>query len=252
MNGFAEYKKSKRLLAAFLAASALSLTACGGDENAKNTQPASQEQTIAAKETAAAADTEPATEEKKTGVDTISLYLDHKDTGIHELAEQYSSAWVKGQDIVSFDAFGCDEQTFSSNGMNFRDLWESYWTQYEGYENSRIGYIVSFKLKSGEEIKQTITKPEDVFSYRNYIENYLYDDINQVQGEWYSHLLQSEVTDKTRMTSIKFTAGEDIDKVGDTITLTAFVYNSDNDFDEQGNYTGNVSYTVTIKDSAAG
>ena len=89
MNRFAKYKKSKRLLAAFLAAAALSLTACGGDENAKNIQTASQEQTAAAKETAAA-DTEPATEEKKTGVDTISLYLDHKDTGIHELAEQYS------------------------------------------------------------------------------------------------------------------------------------------------------------------
>ena len=80
--------------------------------------------------------------------------------------------------------------------------------------------------------------------------NYLYDDINQVQGEWYSHLLQSEVTDKTRMTSIKFTAGQDIDKVGDTIKLTAFVYNSDDDFDASGNYKGNVSYTVTIKNTA--
>ena len=70
------------------------------------------------------------------------------------------------------------------------------------------------------------------------LKNYLYDDINQVQGEWYSHLLQSEVTDKTRMTSIKFTAGQDIDKVGDTIKLTAFVYNSDGDFDASGNYKG--------------
>ena len=121
---------------------------------------------------------------------------------------------------------------------------------YEGYENSKIGYIVSFKLKSGEEINTTIKNPDDVFVYRNYLENYLYDDINQVQGEWYSHLLQSEVTDKTRMTSIKFTAGQDIDKVGDTIKLTAFVYNSDGDFDASGNYKGNVSYTVTIKNTA--
>ena len=42
--------------------------------------------------------------------------------------------------------------------MNFKKLWESYWTQYEGYGNSKIGYIVSFKLKSGEEINTTIKK----------------------------------------------------------------------------------------------
>lgn len=50
--------------------------------------------------------------------------------------------------------------------------------------------------------------------------------------------------------NLKFTAGQDIDKVGDTIKLTAFVYNSDDDFDASGNYKGNVSYTVTIKNTA--
>lgn len=256
MKKFAKLIKAKALVPAFLAASALMLSACGGanadNTGADNTQPVSRQQSVLNGETASAAnEQETKTEPEISGVDTISLYLDHKDTGIHELADEYSSAWVKGQDIVSFDAFGCGEQTFSAGGKNFRDLWESYWTQYDGYENSKIGYIVSFKLKSGEEIRQTITDPEDVFSYRNYLENYLYDDINQVQGEWYSHLLQSEVNEKTRMTSIKFTAGQDIDKVGDTITLTAFVYNSDSDFDSQGNYTGNVSYTVTIKNTAS-
>ena len=43
-------------------------------------------------------------------------------------------------------------------------------TIYEGYENSKIGYIVSFKLKSGEEINTTIKNPDDVFVYRNYLE----------------------------------------------------------------------------------
>ena len=70
------------------------------------------------------------TKEQIKGVNKIALYIDHKDTGIHELADTYSSAWVKGKDIISFDAFGCDEKTFSANGMNFKKLWESYWTQY--------------------------------------------------------------------------------------------------------------------------
>ena len=30
------------------------------------------------------------------------------------------------------------------------------------------------------------------------------------------------------------------------ITLTAFVYYADEDFDENGEYVGNVSYTITI------
>lgn len=234
-----------------MAVSSLTFAACSQKNSSDENVTSNQAQTeYESKSSGTQAVQQETTKEQIKGVNKIALYIDHNDTGIHELADTYSSAWVKGKDIISFDAFGCDEKTFSSNGMNFKKLWESYWTQYEGYENSKIGYIVSFKLKSGEEINTTIKNPDDVFVYRNYLENYLYDDINQVQGEWYSHLLQSEVTDKTRMTSIKFTAGQDIDKVGDTIKLTAFVYNSNDDFDASGNYKGNVSYTVTIKNTA--
>ena len=245
------FSKSKKILFAIMAVSSLTFAACSQKNSSDENVTSNQAQTeYESKSSGTQAVQQETTKEQIKGVNKIALYIDHKDTGIHELADTYSSAWVKGKDIISFDAFGCDEKTFSSNGMNFKKLWESYWTQYEGYENSKIGYIVSFKLKSGEEINTTIKNPDDVFVYRNYLENYLYDDINQVQGEWYSHLLQSEVTDKTRMTSIKFTAGQDIDKVGDTIKLTAFVYNSDYDFDASGNYKGNVSYTVTIKNTA--
>lgn len=102
---------------------------------------------------------------------------------------------------------------------------------FEASNTCRLGYVVDFKLKDGQEIKQTITGPDDVFGYRNYLECYLYDDVNQIQGNWYSHLLNTEVTDKTVMTSIKLTAGTDIALVGDTIKVSAFVYNSDKDFD---------------------
>ena len=120
---------------------------------------------------------------------------------------------------------------------------------FENSQTCKIGYIVDFKLKDGQEIKKTITHPDDVFSYRNYLECYLYDDVNQIQGNWYSHLLASEVTDNTVMTSIKLTAGTDIALVGDTIKVTAFVYSSDSDFDADGNYTGNVMYSVEVKNN---
>ena len=209
------FSKSKKILFAIMAVSSLTFAACSQKNSSNENVTSNQAQTeYESKSSGTQAVQQETTKEQIKGVNKIALYIDHKDTGIHELADTYSSAWVKGKDIISFDAFGCDEKT------------------------------------SGEEINTTIKNPDDVFVYRNYLENYLYDDINQVQGEWYSHLLQSEVTDKTRMTSIKFTAGQDIDKVGDTIKLTAFVYNSDDDFDASGNYKGNVSYTVTITHTA--
>ena len=186
--------------------------------------------------------------------DSDLVFLRRRHTA-HAAMEAVDNCLCAGYENISIDLiYGLPGQTVERWTNNLRQavtLNVPHISAYNLiYENSKIGYIVSFKLKSGEEINTTIKNPDDVFVYRNYLENYLYDDINQVQGEWYSHLLQSEVTDKTRMTSIKFTAGQDIDKVGDTIKLTAFVYNSDDDFDASGNYKGNVSYTVTIKNTA--
>ena len=182
------------------------------------------------------------------GVTVMSLYKNYRDEGARKkVIDSYESVWVQGQDISSFEVIASDLETIPTEGRYFQDLWRTYWNAFENYEDCKIGYYVSFDLKSGENISKTILVPEDVTGYSNYIENYLYDDINQVPGQWYSHLLDSEVDEDTVISSIKFTAGQDIDQVGDTITLTAFVYYSDDDFDSDGNYIGNVSYTITIK-----
>ena len=138
-----------------MAVSSLTFAACSQKNSSDENVTSNQAQTeYESKSSGTQAVQQETTKEQIKGVNKIALYIDHKDTGIHELADTYSSAWVKGKDIISFDAFGCDEKTFSSNGMNFKKLWESYWTKYEGYENSKIGYIVSFKLKSGEVHRQ--------------------------------------------------------------------------------------------------
>lgn len=239
-------------LAILLAGVFLILPGCGSSDNRQDT--AQQQNT--ANTTQAPTETEPqsVTQEPATkapyGVTTLSLYIYNKATGKRERSDGYHSVWEKGKDIVSFEAFATDTEAFSFGGKYFDSVWNGYWDTFENSQQCKIGYIVSFQLKNGEEIKKTILHPDDVFSYRNYLECYLYDDVNQVQGNWYSHLLASEVTDKTVMTSIKFTAGTDIAQVGDTITLTAFVYSSDEDFDTAGNYTGAVSCTVTVKNTA--
>ena len=204
-------------------------------------------------EPAAVQMTEPATHEitikSPFGVTMLSLYRYNQNAGIRERSEGYSAVWEQGKDIVSFEAFATDVSSFTLAGSNFKKEWERYWNAYENHEQCKIGYTVSFRVKDGGEINQTILGPEDVFGYRNYLECYLYDDVHQVQGNWYSHLLSSEVNENTVMTSIKLTAGQDIAQVEDTITLTAFVYSSETDFDADGSYSGGTSYKVTIKNA---
>lgn len=220
------------------------LSGCGS-------QPAPDRVSEAPTESVTAQSTEPVTQEIATkapsGVTTLSLYVYNRNAGIRELSEGYRSVWEQGKDIVSFEAFATDVDSFSLAGSNFKKEWERYWDTFENHEQCKIGYLISFRLKDGGEIRQTILGPEDVFGYRNYLECYLYDDVHQIQGNWYSHLLSSQVNEDTVMTSIKLTAGQDIAQVEDTITLTAFIYSSEADFDADGNYSGETGYTVSVE-----
>ncbi len=245
---------SAKRLAAVLAAAASAFIMAACSEPKQQAAADEPEQTYASETAASEEPSSPAAQEETTlapyGVTTLSLYVYNQAAGIRERSEGYSSEWVRGKDIVSFEAFATDEASFSFGGRYFDSVWNSYWERFDNAEECKIGYTIAFPLKSGEIVKKTILHPDDVFSYRNYLECYLYDDVHQVQGNWYSHLLASEVTDDTVMTSIKLTAGADIDQVGSTITLTAFVYSPKYGFDEAGNYTGPVQYTVTVKNTA--
>lgn len=254
-----KYKKIGKLMSvtalSVMCATAMSLTGCGNNSNSSSKAESTQSDTN--NSSSLQADSQVSNESltlptvaSKIPVTKFSLYINNKTSGYREKANStYESTWVSGQDIVSFEAYATDIDKFTLSGSNFKNEWEKYWNVFENSQTCKIGYIVDFKLKDGQEIKKTITHPDDVFSYRNYLECYLYDDVNQIQGNWYSHLLASEVTDNTVMTSIKLTAGTDIALVGDTIKVTAFVYSSDSDFDADGNYTGNVMYSVEVKNN---
>ncbi len=208
-----------------------------------------------AKASASDADDGGESEGEKTtikGVREIALFHLSDTSGVKEKITKYESAWVKGQDIVTIDAFATDDDSVPisvGTGNVFKETWLGYWQSFDGYEDCKVGYNVSFKLKNGEEINQTILKPSDVFSYRPYMENYLYDDLANANSGWYSHLLDEEVTDDTVMDCVKFTAGEQYEEIDGNVTLTVFVYNSDKDFDSKGNYIGDVSYSVEIIDT---
>ena len=181
------------------------------------------------------------------GVRSLSIYRRNPETRVREKKSEFSSQWVRGTDISSFEVFASDAESITFQTAYFDDAFLSYWNNFEGNENCRIGYTVDFDLKNGEHIHKTLLKAGDELEYRPYLENYLYDDVHQAKGAWYSHLLPEEMKDTTLMTSIKFTPGEKIDEVGDVITAKAFVYNSEKDFDANGDYIGDVSAEITIK-----
>lgn len=177
----------------------------------------------------------------------VGLYIHGEESGTHELVTKYVSNWEKGKDIECFEAFTTHEQKIS--GSTFRNTWEPYWYSCSDADQYKIGYCLSFTLKNGDVCTKTIKSPSDTKEYFDYIELYIYDDVHQTPGVWYTHLSESDVNADTFMTSIKLTAGSKIAEVKD-IKLTAFVYISDKDFDSAtGKYTGNNSYEISVSRS---
>lgn len=157
------------------------------------------------------------------------------------LVSSYDSNLSLYQDIVSFEIYYTKEESLSGSQKN---LWNTYYQTYENIDNYKIGYCLSFQV--GEEtISKLILKPSDGDGIFDYIQVYLYDDINQ-DGGFYDHVTDEEVTVETIFSSIKLTASTKIDEIVGPIKLVIFTYDSENDFDENGMYRGNSSYEINI------
>ncbi|MDD6102538.1 MAG: hypothetical protein PUB67_05435 [Clostridiales bacterium] len=182
------------------------------------------------------------------GVTTLSLYKNYNDLKQRKRVDEcFEAEWITGKDIASFEAIASDEETINTNGRYFQDIWRQYWNSFDNNEECHIGYHVEFALKNGTKFSKYIYGPSATEEYFDYIENYLYDDINKVKGQWYSHITDSDVKPDMIISSIKFTAGKKVGEIEGDITLTAFVYYSKDDFDENGNYRGATSCTIKIR-----
>ncbi len=187
------------------------------------------------------------------GVTRMSLYKNIKDESLRrKYGEVYESVWEKGKDITSFECIASTEQEIPNLNRYFQDIWREEWNRFENHDVCKICYRVQFETTDGVNIDKMLMKPGDELEYRDYIENYLYDDIHQVKGKWYTHLSPEDINDSMILSSLKFTAGQSYDKVMSPITVSAYVYYSDEDFDEEGNYIGALSYTVNMMNMAEG
>ena len=174
----------------------------------------------------------------------VGGYLYHNSTTDRNLLTEYTAIWQHNIDILSVEVFYTNEENIS--GKNIKYLWQEYRNNYEDVDNYHIGYNISF-YENEKHINKTILSPNDVDAeLYNYIQIYLYDDINQEDNTIYSHITEEEYNDNSILTSIKLTGSYNTDKITSGIKLTVFTYDND-DFDENNNYRGKSKHTITIK-----
>ncbi len=171
----------------------------------------------------------------------VSIYIDNEQGSLLKVIDKYETTWEKKKDIVVLATLPTDIDNPEYGYMS------EIWPLYDKYDMSyKIGWSVSFKLKNGEEINSTLLKPSDAESYYDYLEIYLYDDVNVPAGQWHSHLLDDEINEKTIMDAIKLTAGEKYEEIDGPISVMVFSYDDNEDFDGNGNYRGKSLYKVEI------
>ncbi|MBQ7715001.1 MAG: hypothetical protein IJT70_03925 [Clostridia bacterium] len=137
----------------------------------------------------------------------------------------YSDDMSGGRDICVLSGFPSEEPLLS--GVDLGAVYFSCLREAGLPEDVKMGYLLRFDTPEGK-CEKLILRPSDITDdYSDYIEVYIYDDINQEPGAWYSHLLDGEYTEKTIVTSVKLTAGAKIAGVRD-LTLTAFCYEPEN------------------------
>lgn len=161
------------------------------------------------------------------------------------LLKTFEGKWTKKKDIETFTALFTNEPSVS-NGY-IQNVFYEYYNKYENPSNYHIGYHIKFIIDTGETLEKTILTPKDTEVLYDYLETYMYNGPQKKIGQWYSHVTEEEYTDATILASIKLTAGSLMDKITSDIELTAFTYDGMDDFDENGNYRGNSSYTISVK-----
>ena len=87
----------------------------------------------------------------------------------------------------------------------------------------------------------------NAYDYEGYILLFLYDDYDlYINNKVYSHTEKNQEKEDTVFSSIKLYGEAASPSITSKIKLTAFTYDSEDDFDEFGEYRGNSKYTITI------
>lgn len=149
------------------------------------------------------------------------------------------------EDVGIFQVYFSKEATISLD----KSFAESYYEKFNEYHSKlpiKVGFNLKFHLNNGEDVSYNMLYPSDCMNKWEWFMNYMYDDYANRGKGFYSHIENNEYTENTLFTAIKLQSSYQIDEVDSKIQLTVFTYDTDDDFDENGEYRGNSSYTMTI------
>ena len=177
--------------------------------------------------------------EKKKNPILVGMYT--KKNGSRILTKEYTSPFVLNKDIGVFSTFYTVEEQISGNPI--KEVWNQYFKLYKDITSYKIGYQISFETINKINIKKTILKPEDTQSFYDYMQVYLYDDIHQEDGAFYTHIEKEK--EETLLTSIKLTGSTLTHEITSPITLIAFIYEED-DLNNNKEYEGQNTFKTTI------
>lgn len=174
----------------------------------------------------------------------IGLYI-KKDT-YFELVESYTNSWKAENVIGQFYIFPTQEKKIYQT--NYKKIWDEYIKKYENFDNSIIktGFNINFVLSTGEVINRNILTPDDAYLMFPKVMFFLYDDYNYISTKRYYHVTNETLDSVTFLTSAKLVGDVESKNIVSSITLTAFSYDTDDDFDDNNNYIGNSKYSILI------
>lgn len=153
----------------------------------------------------------------------FSLYRNLKDEGKRVLfGDVFESTWKSGSDIISIYPIADDCPEIPTNSRSYQDIFCEAWDKLED-KNMKISYRIEFSTSDGKKIDVNVKKPGDELSYRDYLENYFYDDVHVPKNTFYSHL-EPDATGDIIMSSLKVTAGKKVDLINSPIKITATLY----------------------------
>lgn len=166
----------------------------------------------------------------------VGLYEDTR------LVKNYDFVARDNSEIGVFNIYYTDKDVLDSK--NIKNNFRKYYNEYDDISKYKIGFEISFMVDDVRKVA-TILEPTTEYFLVPYIYVYLYDDVNQENGAWYSHLTMDDMNDETVFSSIKLYYTAEGAKITSPIELMVFTYDDD-DFDSNGNYIGNSKYTMWI------
>lgn len=231
----------------------LAVCACGKKESPSQsgTEKTAPEETVSQTVVETEAETMPEIANEKP----VKLYYMDYEENAAKLIKSYQTEWSDDHDIAYFGAFNSDEQEIPFDLEKYAHL--DRWEEVDTDVDYKIGYEISFDA-GGEHRVITILSPQDIADSEDlfdgdvateevtgYLGVWMYDDIHQEDGAWYSHVTPEEYDDDTLLTSIKIRLTPRFDEVKN-LKLKAFSYSSPLEFDADNHYNNRYSYEISI------